>query len=330
MDSGADSHMTSTSGNLLSFQQLGFVGARSYISLFIYRHGSDIIYLLLYVDDIILTASSDALLHRVIDVLTAEFYWKDFGRLHHFLGVSVTKHNSGLFLIFLSVSGCLIASHVLLRLTLVPSSLLKAPSVPDATHYRGLAGALHYFTFSRPDIAYAIEQVCLYMHDPRKPHLALVKRILRYICGTLDYGLQLHHSSVADLIAYSDADQVSCLDTRRSTSGYRVFLRDNMISWSSKRQHTVSRSSAEAEYRVVANAIAEAYWLRQLFKELHSPPHQATAVYCDNISAVYLSINPCIEINLHFVHDKVYRSRLFSTHHILVCGHLSMQCRYLH
>jgi hypothetical protein len=98
MDSGADSHMTSTSGNLLSFQQLGFVGARSYISLFIYRHGSDIIYLLLYVDDIILTASSDALLHRVIDVLTAEFYWKDLGRLHHFLGVSVTKHDNGLFL----------------------------------------------------------------------------------------------------------------------------------------------------------------------------------------------------------------------------------------
>jgi hypothetical protein len=98
MDSGTDSHMPSTSDNLLSSQQLGFVGARSYTSLFIYRHGSDTIYLLLYVDDIILTASSDALLHRVFDVLTAEFYWKDLGRLHHFLGVSVIKHNSGLFL----------------------------------------------------------------------------------------------------------------------------------------------------------------------------------------------------------------------------------------
>jgi hypothetical protein len=130
----------------------------------------------------------------------------------------------------------------------------EGPSVPDVTHYRGLGGALHYFTFTRPDIAYVVQQVCLYMHDPRKPHLALVKRILRYIRGTLDYGLQLHRSSVADLVAYSDADWVGCPDTRRSTSDYRMFLRDNMISWSSKRQHTVSRSNAEAEYHVVANA----------------------------------------------------------------------------
>ena len=150
------------------------------------------------------------------------------------------------------------------------------------------------------------------MHDPREPHLALVKRILRYIRGTLEYGLQLHRSSVADLVAYSDVDWAGCPDTRRSTSGYGVFLGDNLISWSSKRQHTVSRSSAEAEYRAVANAVAEASWLRQLLEELHSPLRRATVVYCDNISAVYLSTNPVqhqrtkhIEIDLHFVCDKV-------------------------
>jgi hypothetical protein len=80
------------------------------------------------------------------------------------------------------------------------------PPISDATHYHGLAGALQYLTFTRLDIAYDVQQVCLYMHDPREPHLALIKRILRYLQGTLDYGLQLQCSSIDDLVAYSDAD----------------------------------------------------------------------------------------------------------------------------
>jgi len=150
------------------------------------------------------------------------------------------------------------------------------------------------------------------MHDPREPHLAALKRILRYIRGTLHLGLKLRPSSVEDIIAYSDADWAGCPNTRKSTSGYAVFLGDNLISWSSKRQSTISRSSAEAEYRAVDNAVAEATWLRQLLLELHTPLRRATLVYCDNISAVYMSSNPVqhqrtkhIEIDLHFVRERV-------------------------
>ena len=130
------------------------------------------------------------------------------------------------------------------------------------------------------------------MHDPREPHLAALKRILRYVRGTLDLGLHIRASSQSDLVVYSDADWAGCPDTRKSTSGYAVFLGDNLVSWSSKRQNTVSRSSVGAEYRAVANAVAEASWLRQLLSELHTPLRQATLVYCDNISTVYMSSNP--------------------------------------
>jgi hypothetical protein len=150
------------------------------------------------------------------------------------------------------------------------------------------------------------------MHDPREPHLAALKRILRYVRGTLDLGFLLQPSDSGDLIVYSDADWAGCPDTRRSTSGYDVFLGDNLVSWSSKRQNTVSRSSAEAEYRTMANDVAEATWLRQLLLELHAPPRRATLVYCDNVSAVYMSYNPVqhqrtkhIEIDLYFVWERV-------------------------
>jgi hypothetical protein len=122
------------------------------------------------------------------------------------------------------------------------------------------------------------------MHDPREPHLVALKQILRYLRGTLALGLLLRPSTGTDLVVYTDADWADCPDTRRSTSGYAVFLGDNLISWSSKRQNTVSRSSAEAEYRDVANGVAEATWLRQLLLELHTPLRRTTLVYCDNMS----------------------------------------------
>lgn len=166
------------------------------------------------------------------------------------------------------------------------------PRVADPTLYRILAGALQYLTFTRPDISYTVQQICLFMHDPREPHFTALKRILRYIKGTIDHGLQLTKSSITDLVAYSDADWAGCPSTRRSTSGYYVFLGDSLIAWSSKRQNTVSRSSAEAEYRGVANAVAETTWIRNLLHDLGLHLPKATFVYCDNISAVYLSSNP--------------------------------------
>jgi hypothetical protein len=299
---------------------LGFVASKCDTSLFILRRGHDLAYLLLYVDDIILTANSSTLLRSIIASLSTEFSMKDLGELHHFLGINVHRNSSGLFL-----SQHQYTLEILDRANMLNCNPLSTPTdsrakvsahdgdpYSDPSFYRSIAGALQYLTHTRPDIAYAVQQICLFMHAPTTTHFQLLKRILRYLHGTAHYGLQLYRSSSQDLLAYSDADWAGCPDTRKSTSGFCVFLGDNLVSWSSKRQATVSRSSAEAEYRAVANSVAESCWLRQLLQELHHPPHRATVVFCDNVSAMYLSSNPVqhqrtkhVEIDLHFVRDRV-------------------------
>ncbi|GJV54143.1 ribonuclease H-like domain-containing protein [Tanacetum coccineum] len=299
--------------------RVGFHHSRCDSSLFIYRQETDTAYLLLYVDDIVLTASSETLLQQVIGWLHQEFSMTDLGSLNYFLGISVTRDSLGMFL-----SQKKYAVEILERAHMLNCNHSRTPvdteskleddgdPVSEPTLYRSLVGPLQYLTFTRPDISYAVQQVCLHMHDLKEPHFSALKRVLRYVRGTLDYGLQLFSSSTTDLVAYSDADWAGCPTTRRSTSGYCVFLGNNLLSWSSKHQPTLSRSSAEAEYRGVANAVAETCWIRNLLRELHSPLSSATIVYCDNVSAVYLSCNPVqhqrtkhIEIDIHFVRDLV-------------------------
>ncbi|KAJ9565218.1 hypothetical protein OSB04_001184 [Centaurea solstitialis] len=294
---------------------LGFLSSKTDTSLFTYHRGSDTIYLLLYVDDIILTASSPSL----ISMLSSEFPMSDLGPLSFFLGIAASRSKSGLFL-----SQSAFAQEILARADMVSCNPCSTPAdtktklavdgepVPDPTLYRSLAGALQYLTFTRPDIAYAVQQVCLFMHDPRIPHLNALKRILRYLKGTLSHGLHLKASAVDRLVAYSDADWAGCPNTRRSTSGFCVYLGDNLVSWSSKRQHVVSRSSAEAEYRGITNVVAETAWLRNLLLELCCPLSRATVVFCDNVSVMYLASNPVqhqrtkhVEIDLHFVRERV-------------------------
>ncbi|GJW51130.1 ribonuclease H-like domain-containing protein [Tanacetum coccineum] len=120
------------------------------------------------------------------------------------------------------------------------------------------------------------------MQDPRELHFSTLKRILRYVRGTIYYGLRLHVSNAAQLTTYMDCAWAGFPVTRRSTIGYCVFLRDNLLSWSAKRQATLYISSTEAEYRGVANVVTKKTWLRNLLCELHAPIFSATLVYCDN------------------------------------------------
>ena len=160
----------------------------------------------------------------------------DLGPLNYFLGISATRTSSGIFL-----SQEKYATELLERAHMLNCNPCKTPvdtekklgpngtPVADPTLYRSLAGALQYLTFTRPDLSYVVQQVYLYMHDPREPHFSALKHILWYVRGTLDYGLQLHVSTDDQLTAYTDAGWAGFPVTRHSTFGYCVFLGDNLL-----------------------------------------------------------------------------------------------------
>ena len=175
--------------------------------------------------------------------LHSEFAMTDLGDLHHFLGISVTRSLEGLFLSqhqyvvdLLQRAGmpeCYSTSTPVD--TRAKLSATDGAPVADPSQYRSLGGALQYLTLTRPELAYAVQQVCLFMHDPREPQLSMIKRTLRYLKGTLSSGLHIGVGPVQSLVVYSDADWAGCPDSRCSTSGYCVYLSDNLISWPSKR-----------------------------------------------------------------------------------------------
>jgi histone deacetylase 1/2 len=187
----------------------------------------------------------------------------------------------------------------------------------DSTRYRSLVGALQYLTLTRLDITFAVNKVCQFLHAPTTTHLIAVKQILRYIRGTENVGLLIHRTRSMIVSAFSDADWAGCVDDRRSTGGFVVFFGWNLISWTARKQATVSRSSTEAEYKSLANATAEIMWVQKLLAELNVPHDRVARLWCDNVGAKYLSANPIfhartkhIEIDFHFVRERVAQKLL--------------------
>ncbi|GAV56787.1 hypothetical protein CFOL_v3_00329, partial [Cephalotus follicularis] len=194
-----------------------------------------------------------------------------------------------------------------------PSQVKAADTAfADQTQYRSLVGALQYLTLTRPNLSYAVNIVCQYMHAPTNLHFQMVKRILRYISGTLEMGLQIHRQSTLRLYAFSDSDWAGCPETRCLTKGFCTLLGSNLLSWSTKKQPTVSRSRSEAEYRAMATTAAELTWISFLLQDIGVPQLQPATLFCDNINALHMTINPVfhaqskhIELDCQFITEKL-------------------------
>lgn len=176
---------------------------------------------------------------------------------------------------------------------------------------------------TRPDISFAIGNVSRYMESPRVAHEKAVKRILKYIAGTISHGILFKSNGDHRLRGFSDADYAGCVETRKSTSGFAFFYNDGIVSWYSSLQRSVSLSTAESEYIAAGEGVKELIWLKRLFKELL--PKQgtsATTFYMDNMSAIRLVKNPVfhkktkhIDVRYHFIRHE-YENGLFELEHV--------------
>jgi histone deacetylase 1/2 len=306
----------------VKLQSLGFVPSQADTSLFVFVSSRAVIYMLIYVDDIIIAGSCSKTVNQLLGHLRDSFAIKDLGELAYFLGIEVTRQSNGIALTQskyaadllrkLNMQLCKVSSTPMSASDKLSRTVGTPLSSEDAFVYRSTVGALQYLCMTRPDISFAVNKACQFLAAPTDAHWAATKRILRYVRGTLSTGLNITRSTSTELSVYTDADWAGCPDDRRSTGGYAVFYGPNLISWSSRKQPTVSRSSTEAEYKAIANGTAEVTWIQSVLRELRIFQSQAPVLWCDNLGAMFLTVNPIfharmkhIEVDFHFVREKV-------------------------
>jgi histone deacetylase 1/2 len=302
----------------------GFQNTKSDSSLFVLKEADHTTFLLIYVDDIIITGSNNKSLEAFISQLNLAFSLKDLGNLHYFLGIEVYRDNSGMYLKQTKYIRDLLKKFNMENASSCPTPMVtgrqftaEGELMSNPTHYRQAIGALQYLTNTRPDIAFAVNKLSQYMSSPTIDHWQGIKRILRYLHGTTNLGLHIKPSTDLDIDGFSDADWATSIDDRKSMAGQCVFLGETLVSWASRKQKVVSRSSTESEYRALADLAAEVAWLKSLLGELKVPILRKPVLWCDNLSAKALASNPVmhvrskhIEIDIHYIRDQVIHNEV--------------------
>jgi hypothetical protein len=294
-----------------------------------YRHfGRRIAILAVYVDDIIITGDDEHEIAHLKENLSKEFEVKDLGHLKYFLGIEVARSPQGIVLSqrkyvldLLDETGMLGCRPIATPIDLNHKLCAESGDPVNKESYQRLVGRLIYLCHTRPDITYAVSVVSRYMHDPKSGHLDAVYRILRYLKSCPGKGIFFKSHGHLKVEGYSDADWASCLDDRRSTSGYCVFVGGNLISWRSKKQSVVSRSTAEAEYRAMSLVLCEMLWVKNLLSELNVLRRSPLRLWCDNKSAISIANNPVqhdrtkhVEIDRFFIKEKLDDGTLELSH----------------
>ncbi|CAJ2652613.1 unnamed protein product [Trifolium pratense] len=274
----------------------------------------------LYVDDLIYTGNDKQMMEEFKSSMKKKFAMTDLGKMKYFLGVEVNQTQQGIF-----INQQKYASEILTRFGMQDCNTVCTPIVlgcklvkdengkpADATSYKQMIGCLMYLLETRPDLTYSVCLAARYMDKPTEMHVIAVKRIMRYLKGTMSYGI-LYKSTDGEnvtLVGWTDSDYARDYDDRKSTSGYVFSIGTSAISWSSKKQPIVTLSTTEAEFIAAASSACQGIWLRNVLKQLRQEQVTCTTIYCDNSSSIKLSKNPVmhgrskhIDVRYHFLRD---------------------------
>ncbi|GJR12242.1 retrovirus-related pol polyprotein from transposon TNT 1-94 [Tanacetum coccineum] len=288
-------------------------------TLFIRKTGKHTLHVQIYVDDIIFASTDPKDCDRFSNEMSSKFQMSMMGQISFFLGLQISQNPRGIF-----INQSKYANEILKKFDLHKSDPVDTPMVErtkldedlsgtpvDQTKYRSMIGSLMYLTASRPDLVFAVCMCARYQSRPTKKHLEAVKRVFRYLQGTINMGLWYPKDTAMALTAYADADHAGCQDTRRSTSGSAQFLGDKLVSWSSKKQTSTSISSTEAEYIAMSGCCAQILWMRSQLSD-YGFAYNRIPMYCDNKSAIALCCNNVqhsrskhIDIRHHFIREQV-------------------------
>ncbi|XP_071724406.1 uncharacterized mitochondrial protein AtMg00810-like [Rutidosis leptorrhynchoides] len=251
--------------------------------------------------------------------MTSEFEMSMVGELNYFLGFQIKQGKEGT-----SITQEKYAKNLVKKFGLESSKPMRTPmgtnehlskdiegEDADPTLYRSMIGSLLYLCASRPDLSHSVGICARYQTNPKESHVKAVKRIVRYVSGTTGLGLGYSKDTNIVLACYSDADMAGCVDDRRSTSGGCFYLGSNLVSWFSKKQNSVSLSTAEAEYISASSCCAQLLWMKQMMKE-YGLEQGVLTIYCDNTSAISISKNSVqhsktkhIQVRHHFIRELV-------------------------
>ena len=297
-------------------------------TLFTRQEKDDILLVQIYVDDIIFGSTNNDLCKEFSEKMSREFEMSMMGELNFFLGLQIRQSDEGI-----HISQSKYCKEMLKKFDMENTKPVSTPmstsdkltedpkGIPvDTKKYRGIIGSLLYITASRPDIQYSVCKCARFQAAPKESHLSAVKRILRYLKGTINLGLWYPKGVPFNLVCFSDSDYAGHLVDRKSTSGTCQFLGGCLVSWFSKKQNSVSISTTEAEYIAAAKCCAQILWMKQTLAD-YNVKFDVISIWCDNTSAIDLSKNPVlhsrskhIDIRHHFLRDHVNKGDIKISH----------------